>query len=205
MRKIVSLAAIAALFMSILSGCAAQNGGYGSTRGRPSRRDRGGRRRGRRRAARRKARRGRRRAARRARRRAGRQLLRRAGEKSRGDAARSHGVQRGQGNTPQDRAGAHQPPHGRPGRHRGDPSDLRRPHPAGGRDGPRAGEPRDPLRGQQGRGGFGRHRARGRHLAFRRLHHAPGNARPGNYRVVASVESRGGGKDIEEITFRVHP
>ena len=33
----------------------------------------------------------------------------------------------------------------------------------------------------------------------------PGNARPGNYRVVASVESRGGGKDIEEITFRVHP
>jgi len=32
----------------------------------------------------------------------------------------------------------------------------------------------------------------------------PGNARPGTYRVVASVESRGGGKDIEEITFRVH-
>jgi hypothetical protein len=32
----------------------------------------------------------------------------------------------------------------------------------------------------------------------------PGNARPGNYRVVASVESRGGGKDVEEITFRVH-
>jgi len=32
----------------------------------------------------------------------------------------------------------------------------------------------------------------------------PGNARPGNYRVVASVESRVGGKDIEEITFRVH-
>jgi hypothetical protein len=32
----------------------------------------------------------------------------------------------------------------------------------------------------------------------------PGNARPGIYRVVASVESRGGGKDIEEITFRVH-
>ena len=32
----------------------------------------------------------------------------------------------------------------------------------------------------------------------------PGNARPGHYRVVASVESRGGGKDIEEITFRVH-
>ncbi|MCL5883764.1 MAG: YMGG-like glycine zipper-containing protein [Deltaproteobacteria bacterium] len=32
----------------------------------------------------------------------------------------------------------------------------------------------------------------------------PGNARPGNYRVVASVESRGGGKDIEEIMFRVH-
>ena len=31
----------------------------------------------------------------------------------------------------------------------------------------------------------------------------PENARPGNYRVVASVESRGGGKDIEEITFRV--
>ena len=33
----------------------------------------------------------------------------------------------------------------------------------------------------------------------------PGNARPGNYRVVASVESRAGGKDVEEITFRVHP
>jgi hypothetical protein len=32
----------------------------------------------------------------------------------------------------------------------------------------------------------------------------PENAHPGNYRVVASVESRGGGKDIEEITFRVH-
>ena len=32
----------------------------------------------------------------------------------------------------------------------------------------------------------------------------PGNARPGNYRVVASVESHGGGKDVEEITFRVH-
>jgi len=31
----------------------------------------------------------------------------------------------------------------------------------------------------------------------------PGNARPGSYRVVASVESRGGGKDVEEITFRV--
>jgi hypothetical protein len=31
----------------------------------------------------------------------------------------------------------------------------------------------------------------------------PGDARPGTYRVVASVESRGGGKDIEEITFRV--
>ncbi|HWS15966.1 MAG TPA: hypothetical protein VN450_07220, partial [Candidatus Methylomirabilis sp.] len=32
----------------------------------------------------------------------------------------------------------------------------------------------------------------------------PGNARPGNYRVIASVESPGGGKDIEEVTFRVH-
>jgi len=32
----------------------------------------------------------------------------------------------------------------------------------------------------------------------------PRDARPGKYRVVASVESRGGGKDIEEITFRVH-
>ena len=31
----------------------------------------------------------------------------------------------------------------------------------------------------------------------------PGNARPGSYRVVASVESRGAGKDVEEITFRV--
>jgi len=33
----------------------------------------------------------------------------------------------------------------------------------------------------------------------------PGNARPGSYRVVASVESRAGGKDVGEITFRVHP
>jgi hypothetical protein len=32
----------------------------------------------------------------------------------------------------------------------------------------------------------------------------PGNARPGNYSVVVSVEAREGGKDIEEITFRVH-
>ncbi|HEY5576808.1 MAG TPA: hypothetical protein VIK46_00645, partial [Deferrimonas sp.] len=32
----------------------------------------------------------------------------------------------------------------------------------------------------------------------------PGNARPGNYSVIVSVEARGGGKDIEEITFRVH-
>ena len=31
----------------------------------------------------------------------------------------------------------------------------------------------------------------------------PGNARPGIYSVVVSVEARGGGKDIEEITFRV--
>ena len=31
----------------------------------------------------------------------------------------------------------------------------------------------------------------------------PGNARPGSYRVVTSVESRGVGKDVEEITFRV--
>ncbi|MBI5904877.1 MAG: glycine zipper 2TM domain-containing protein [Deltaproteobacteria bacterium] len=31
----------------------------------------------------------------------------------------------------------------------------------------------------------------------------PADAKPGNYRVVASVETRGGGKDIEEITFRV--
>ncbi len=31
----------------------------------------------------------------------------------------------------------------------------------------------------------------------------PRNARPGSYRVLASVETRGGGKDIEEITFRV--
>jgi hypothetical protein len=31
----------------------------------------------------------------------------------------------------------------------------------------------------------------------------PPDARPGSYRVVATVESRGGGKDIEEITFRV--
>jgi len=31
----------------------------------------------------------------------------------------------------------------------------------------------------------------------------PRDARPGTYRVVASVESRGGGKDVEEITFRV--
>ena len=32
----------------------------------------------------------------------------------------------------------------------------------------------------------------------------PENARPGNYSVIVSVEARGGGKDIEEITFRVH-
>jgi len=31
----------------------------------------------------------------------------------------------------------------------------------------------------------------------------PGNARPGNYLVAVSVESRGGGKDIEQISFRV--
>jgi len=31
----------------------------------------------------------------------------------------------------------------------------------------------------------------------------PRNARPGSYRVLASVETRGDGKDIEEITFRV--
>ena len=31
----------------------------------------------------------------------------------------------------------------------------------------------------------------------------PKHARPGSYRVVASVEIRGGGKDAEEITFRV--
>jgi hypothetical protein len=31
----------------------------------------------------------------------------------------------------------------------------------------------------------------------------PENARPGKYRVVASVMSLVGGKDIEEITFRV--
>jgi hypothetical protein len=31
----------------------------------------------------------------------------------------------------------------------------------------------------------------------------PMNARPGSYRVVASVETRNGAKDAEEITFRV--
>jgi Glycine zipper len=31
----------------------------------------------------------------------------------------------------------------------------------------------------------------------------PRDARPGGYRVVATVESRGGGKDVEEIAFRV--
>jgi hypothetical protein len=31
----------------------------------------------------------------------------------------------------------------------------------------------------------------------------PRDARPGSYRVVASVETRNGGKDVEEITFRV--
>lgn len=31
----------------------------------------------------------------------------------------------------------------------------------------------------------------------------PRDARPGSYRVLASVETRGGGKDVEEITFRV--
>jgi hypothetical protein len=31
----------------------------------------------------------------------------------------------------------------------------------------------------------------------------PRDARPGSYRVLVSVETRGGGKDVEEITFRV--
>jgi hypothetical protein len=31
----------------------------------------------------------------------------------------------------------------------------------------------------------------------------PRDARPGSYNVVASVETRNGGKDVEEITFRV--
>jgi len=31
----------------------------------------------------------------------------------------------------------------------------------------------------------------------------PSNARPGSYRVIATVESRGGGRDVEEVTFRV--
>lgn len=31
----------------------------------------------------------------------------------------------------------------------------------------------------------------------------PANAAPGNYRIVASVESRGGGKDVEETFFKV--
>ena len=33
----------------------------------------------------------------------------------------------------------------------------------------------------------------------------PADARPGNYRVLASVEFRGGGKDLKETTFRVQP
>lgn len=33
----------------------------------------------------------------------------------------------------------------------------------------------------------------------------PANAPPGNYRIVASVESTGGGKDIEETSFKVKP
>ena len=33
----------------------------------------------------------------------------------------------------------------------------------------------------------------------------PANARPGAYRVVATVESRGGGKESAETTFRVRP
>lgn len=33
----------------------------------------------------------------------------------------------------------------------------------------------------------------------------PGDARPGNYRVLASVEWRGGGKDLKEASFRVQP
>ncbi len=32
----------------------------------------------------------------------------------------------------------------------------------------------------------------------------PQDARPGHYRVIATVESRNGGKDVEETTFRVH-
>jgi len=31
----------------------------------------------------------------------------------------------------------------------------------------------------------------------------PANARPGTYRVIATVEARGAGKDVEETTFRV--
>ena len=33
----------------------------------------------------------------------------------------------------------------------------------------------------------------------------PGDARPGTYRVLASVEFRGGGKDLRETSFRVQP
>ena len=33
----------------------------------------------------------------------------------------------------------------------------------------------------------------------------PADARPGNYRVIASVEFRGGGKDLKETAFRVQP
>ncbi|MGE5190477.1 MAG: glycine zipper domain-containing protein [Gemmatimonadota bacterium] len=33
----------------------------------------------------------------------------------------------------------------------------------------------------------------------------PANAAPGNYRVVASVETKGGGKDVDETFFKVRP
>ena len=163
MRKIVSLAAIAALVAPILSGCAAQNGGIrehqgaaiGAGTGAVGGAVVGG-------LLGRKARRGRRRAAGRARRRTGRQLPRPAGEKPRGYETRPHGVHPGQGYAPQDRAGADDPRLGRPGRHGRDPADLRRPHPAGRRHGSRAGDPRNPLQRHQGGGSLGRHRARGR-------------------------------------------
>lgn len=33
----------------------------------------------------------------------------------------------------------------------------------------------------------------------------PANAAPGNYRVIASVETKGGGKDVDETFFKVRP
>ena len=155
MRKIVSLAAIAALFVSILSGCAAQNGGMrehqgaaiGAGTGAVGGAVVGGLLGGRRGAV------------------AGGLLGALAGglvgnyhdqrEKNLAETRRAYTEYNAAKGTRLKIERVRTNPHdGRPGRHRGDPADLRRPHPAGRRDGPRTGEPRDPLQRRQGGGGL---------------------------------------------------